>query len=181
MIVHYFNLYETFVGKTIVLLWSKLRSSTVKETKTNLGFLGLKLFYRIASWCQFHHHFTSSFYTHISQKCKQLFALLGSAVVKAEGKKNIDEIDPWSLWSQFHWIRFFRTRSFRTWSSRTRFSRTTHLCTFCWGTNVNRIFSFLFCKKTTKTTLSKVSILYTCNKFFHVHNFFWKTMIYFFS
>ena len=41
-----------------------------------------------------------SFYVRRSQKCKkdsqlkQLFALLGSAGVKA-GRKHIDEIDPW--------------------------------------------------------------------------------------
>ena len=48
---------------------------------------------------QFHQHFTSSFYTFRSQKrkkdsqLKQLFALLGSARIKA-AHKHFDEIDP---------------------------------------------------------------------------------------
>ena len=52
------------------------------------------------AWGQFHECFTSSFYTHRSQKrqkdsqVKQLFALSGSACVKA-ARKHVDEIDPW--------------------------------------------------------------------------------------
>ena len=48
--------------------------------------------------CQFHQHFTCSYFACRSQKCKkdsrvkQLFALLGSACVKA-ASKNIDEIN----------------------------------------------------------------------------------------
>ena len=51
---------------------------------------------------QFHLHFTFSFYVPRSQKpqkdgqLKQLFALLGSAGVKAV-HKHVDEIDPWFL------------------------------------------------------------------------------------
>ena len=50
---------------------------------------------------QFHQHFRSSFYARRSQKRKKdsqlklLFALLGSASVKA-ARKLVDEIDPWS-------------------------------------------------------------------------------------
>jgi len=51
--------------------------------------------------CQFHQHFTHSFYTHWSHKRKKiqlghqyLFALLGSAFVKASSK-HFDEINPW--------------------------------------------------------------------------------------
>ena len=49
--------------------------------------------------CQFHQHFTQSFYAHKSQKhnkdsqLKQLFALSGTVRVKAAGK-HVDEIDP---------------------------------------------------------------------------------------
>ena len=49
---------------------------------------------------QFHQHFTSGFYASRSQKhnkdsqLKQLFALLGSAGIKAVCK-HVDEIDPW--------------------------------------------------------------------------------------
>ena len=55
-------------------------------------------------WGQFHQHFTSSFYVRRSQKhqknsqVQQLFALLGSACIKA-GRKHIEEIDPWAHWS----------------------------------------------------------------------------------
>ena len=51
------------------------------------------------TWGQFHHYFTSSFYTSRSQKrkkdsqVKQLFALSGSVRVKA-AHKHADEIDP---------------------------------------------------------------------------------------
>ena len=52
------------------------------------------------TWGQFHKQFTGSFYVRRSQKRKkdsqvwQLFALLGSARVKA-ARKYVDEIDPW--------------------------------------------------------------------------------------
>ena len=51
---------------------------------------------------QFHQHFMRSFYACRSKKhqkdsqVKQLFAILGSACIKA-ARKHIDEIDPWSL------------------------------------------------------------------------------------
>ena len=54
---------------------------------------------------QFHQHFTSSFYTHRSQKrekdiqVKQLFALLGSVCVKT-ACKHVVEIDPRSRFHQ---------------------------------------------------------------------------------
>ena len=52
---------------------------------------------------QFHQHFMHSFYARRSQKrkktqLKQLFAILGSAGIKAS-RKHIDEIDPWTLFS----------------------------------------------------------------------------------
>ena len=58
------------------------------------------------TWCQFHQHFMSSFYTRRSQKrrkdthVKQLFALLESACVKA-AHKHVDEIDPCR--TSFYW------------------------------------------------------------------------------
>ena len=55
-------------------------------------------------WCQFHQHFTRSFYTRSAKKCQkdsqvnQLFVLLGSVSVKA-AHKDVDAIDPCC---QFH-------------------------------------------------------------------------------
>ena len=75
------------------------QESQIEEKKKRLFQLREK-----ESWGQFHHHFTHSFYGRRSQKCKkgsqvkQLFALLGSAGLKA-ARKHIDEIDPWG---QFH-------------------------------------------------------------------------------
>ena len=57
------------------------------------------------TWSQLNQHFTSCFYARRSHKCKnnsqvkQLFALLGSACLKA-ARKQADEIDP--TWSQFN-------------------------------------------------------------------------------
>ena len=78
---------------------------------------------------QFHLHFTFSFYVPRSQKpqkdgqLKQLFALLGSAGVKAV-HKHVDEIDPWFLhtglgknveWSMSTWrnnnVDFFTSKN----------------------------------------------------------------------
>ena len=53
-------------------------------------------FFHSETKSQFHHHFMSSFYERRSQLCKkdkQVFALLGSAHVKAVHKL-VDEIDP---------------------------------------------------------------------------------------
>ena len=71
------------------------------------------------TWGQFHQHFTSSFYAQRFQKrkkdsqLKQLFALLGSAGIKA-AHKHVDEIDPsfyWRDWVLSYDLIFFANGS----------------------------------------------------------------------
>ena len=76
----------------IALFKSKSKCTTLSEDCISLSEI----------WGQFHQQFTSSFYACRSQKCKKdsqlkkLFALLGSACIKA-ALKHLDEIDPWMM------------------------------------------------------------------------------------
>ena len=92
-------------------------------TNTWLSLDNYVLYISASSRGQFHQHFKCSFYAQRSQKCKhdsqfkQLFALLGSAGIKA-ASKHIDEIDPRSptprgslfIWS--HFLLLCRTSTF---------------------------------------------------------------------
>ena len=88
-----------FANSKLKFSWNENSSS--RELKEGFSFRENK--------SQFHQHFMSNFYTRRSQKhykdsqLKQLFALLGSACVKA-ARKHVDEIDPKSGPAKNVWL-----------------------------------------------------------------------------